>query len=69
MIEDARKVDCGGCGQDTFAIYQLPDGLAIKCLKCKSVTVLVPSRPGIEVDWDRSEGDGTLVNKHVKVTH
>ena len=60
MIEAAKKADCGGCGGDTFKIYQLPDGLAIECLKCESVTILVVSTPKIQVDWDRSKGDGTL---------
>jgi len=69
MIEGAKKMSCGNCGDQRFAIYQLPDtdtsldgyaGLAVECVKCKAVTILAPSQPKIAVQWHRDGNDGTL---------
>lgn len=57
MIENARKMMCGNCGGESFAMFELPDGLAAECEQCRSTSVIRASRPKIEIGWgEKSEG-------------
>lgn len=66
MIEDMKKRECGECGNGSFRLYSktspvnFMSALYVECMKCKSVTVLRPEQPRIEISWDECEGDGIL---------
>jgi len=58
MIENVRKMGCGGCGAEIFEIYQDDKGLIAECRECKSTSTIRASTPEIEIDW--LNGDGLL---------
>jgi hypothetical protein len=52
MRTELKKMGCGGCGNETFEIYQGPEGEVItECQKCKSTTFISPSKPKLEFKW------------------
>lgn len=48
MIENAKKMGCGGCGAETFEIYQDDKGLVAECCACKRTSTIRASAPEIE---------------------
>jgi hypothetical protein len=38
MLENAKRMSCGGCGFSRFTIYQTPEGLVVECQECQSTT-------------------------------
>lgn len=66
MTDIGAKMRCGGCGCETFRIFNRaekdgkgmrepgPDGLLVECTQCKSVSTLTVETPAIRVGW----GDG-----------
>ena len=60
MITNAKRMSCGNCGQDKFAIYQAGDvRLVAECLSCKSTSVITPSRVALSINWGENS-DGIL---------
>lgn len=56
MIENAKRMSCGHCGAQTFAIYQAAN-LVVECLKCHSTSLLVVVTPTIDIEFGpQSEG-------------
>lgn len=58
MIENAKKMGCGGCGGEHFEIYQDEKGLIAECCQCKSRSTIRVSAPTIDIRW--LEGGGSL---------
>lgn len=56
MIENAKKMGCGGCGGETFEIYQDDKGLVAECCQCKSTSAIRVSLPKIEINWLNGNG-------------
>jgi len=80
MIENTKKLSCGGCGYSAFKIYtnvtdtSFMEVIYIQCMQCSSITVLRPEQPRIMLDHNRSEGEGTLCymgpeTKEMKMGH
>jgi NMD protein affecting ribosome stability and mRNA decay len=51
MITGVIGMMCGNCGFETFRVYKTEDALHIECRHCKSVTVVQPSKPHLELNW------------------
>lgn len=56
MIENVKKMGCGGCSGETFK--KEAKGLIAECCECKSTSTIRASVPEIEIDW--LQGDGLL---------
>ena len=56
MIENAKRMSCGHCGAQAFAIYQAAN-LVVECLKCHNTSLLVVVMPTIDIEFGpQSEG-------------
>lgn len=53
MIENAKRMSCGHCGGQTFAIYTASN-MVVECLKCHNTSVLVVATPTIEIEFGPS---------------
>lgn len=53
MIENAKRMSCGHCGGQSFAIYTAAN-LVVECLKCHNTSVLVVATPTIEIEFGPS---------------
>lgn len=40
MIENARKLSCGACGEELVRVYQAKDRLLAECASCAAKTVI-----------------------------
>lgn len=61
MTENAKRMSCGKCGNQDFAVYEWkPSGMLrfiVECLNCKSTTLIRPTVSALETAWgDNSEG-------------
>lgn len=53
-----EQMKCGGCGCETVTVkaslcehrHDLV-GITLTCTKCKSTTVIAPSRPKLQTEW------------------
>lgn len=56
MIENAKRMSCGHCGGQTFAVYSAAS-LVVECVQCHSTSVLVVATPTIDIEFGpNSEG-------------
>ena len=52
MIEGARKMSCGACGNHNFMVYKtLGELLIVECKKCKSISIIRPTQPMLSIEW------------------
>ena len=55
MKENLQKFRCGGCGNDSYRVYQQEGNiqqLFSECIKCKSITIIEVTKPKIDLKWD-----------------
>jgi hypothetical protein len=62
-----RQAMCGACGCETFKItlhggHPFHDQVDVQCAKCGSVSLLVPEKPRIRIDWGE-HAEGVLAPK------
>lgn len=56
MIENAKRMSCGHCAGQTFAVYSAAS-LVVECVQCHSTSVLVVATPTIDIEFGpKSEG-------------
>ena len=53
MIEGLKIFRCGDCGDSHFKLYgkKESEGIFVECEKCKSVSVIEPSKPKLEINF------------------
>ena len=57
MVENAKKMGCGGCGGETFEVFQDAKGLIVECCQCKSTSTIRVTTPTIDIQFgEKSEG-------------
>jgi uncharacterized Zn finger protein len=64
MVENAKKMSCGGCGSDQMKVYTQTDAhrppkILIECQGCGSVNVVKPSVVTLDIHFT-DESDGGL---------
>jgi len=67
MIENAKRMGCGNCGGQTFAVYDTAGRgthfagkkLVVECLSCKSTSIITMSKPELLIEWGE-DSDGIL---------
>jgi DNA-directed RNA polymerase subunit RPC12/RpoP len=58
-----NQYKCGGCGNDTYTIYQADNAIITECIKCKSRSI-ISVQAKLDVDWyideNNTTGDGCM---------
>jgi uncharacterized Zn finger protein len=59
MGENLKKLRCGECGETPHELFQRETGeIIVKCIKCKSESIIYTSQPRLIVD--NYGGSGTI---------
>lgn len=60
MKTNMGQMSCGGCGNGTFRVYRKHNSvminLYIECNKCKSISIIKPSSPQLDILWSEEIG-------------
>jgi hypothetical protein len=63
MIENAKRMSCGGCGFSRFTVYRTPAGLVVECQECQSTTE-IQARATLRVEMcPDSDGGLCILNR------